>query len=78
MGKKDLEQLFGDIPHHFTSLEDITINEGLERFLKQQPSDMLVMVAHEHSFLERIFNRPHTSNMAYETQIPLLVLQDKG
>lgn len=78
MGKKDLEQLFGDIPHHFTSLEDITINDGLERFLKQQPSDMLVMVAHEHSFLERLFNRPHTSNMAYETNIPLLVLQDKG
>ncbi len=35
------------------------------------------MAVHKHDFFERFFTLNHTKAMAYETHVPMLVLQDK-
>ena len=46
-------------------------------YLQTHPGQLLVMTAHKHNFFERVFSRSQTTAMAYETHIPLLILQDK-
>jgi nucleotide-binding universal stress UspA family protein len=76
-GKRNNEIIFEGLDHEYATIEEPSVNHGISRYLQQQSSEMLVMVAHKHSFLERVFSKDHTSAMAYETHVPLLILQDK-
>lgn len=76
-GKVRLEPMLEEMKHEYFTIEDTTVEGGIERFLAEQPSQVLVMVAHKHSWWERLFSGSHTREMAYRSDIPLLVLQDK-
>jgi nucleotide-binding universal stress UspA family protein len=76
-GKKELGILFEGLPLGFEMLEYASVNEGIHHHLENRPADLLVMVAHKHSFLERLFSKQHTEAMVVETHLPLLILQDK-
>jgi nucleotide-binding universal stress UspA family protein len=75
-GKMALQTLFEGFTHSFFSREDASVTHGISKYLGESNSDLLVMVAHKHSFFERIFSQSHTSAMAYETHIPMLVLPE--
>jgi nucleotide-binding universal stress UspA family protein len=77
-GRKNTEQLFSSYPHEFVTVTDNSVTHGINDYLQHHSSQLLVMVAHNHTFFERIFSKSRTTAMAYETKIPLLVLQDKG
>ena len=77
-GKKSLEKIFEGIGHSFDDITHQSILQGIIEYMKTHSSELLVMVEHKHSFLERIFSRDHTTAMAYETKTPLLILQDKN
>lgn len=62
----------------FETVADDSVTHGISTYLETHTSDLLVMVAHKHGFFERLFSRSRTASMAYETKIPLLVLQDKS
>lgn len=66
-----------NLKHKFYMIKDDKVDEGIEDFLEDHPSDILVMVARKRSLFERLFRGSHTRKMSYETEIPLLVLQDK-
>ncbi len=76
-GEIQLDPAFNAIPHEFHIVKDTDVRHGIETYLNQHPTDLLVMVTHEHSFLERLFGKSHTTAMVYHTQVPLLVLKDK-
>ena len=76
-GKLHTGNIFNELPHKFFTVEDDEVDEGIEDFLEDNPSDMLVMLSRRHNFFKRIFGTIHTRKMLYETEIPLLVLQDK-
>jgi nucleotide-binding universal stress UspA family protein len=76
-GETQLEPIFQGMPHQYQTITDTDVKHGIESYLKDHPTDLLVMVAHEHSFWERIFGKSHTKQMVYHTHIPLLVLKDK-
>ena len=77
-GKISLEHIFQGFPHTFDDITHPSIMQGITEYMKTHDSDLLVMVEHKHSFLDRIFSRDHTTAMAYETKSPLLILQDKS
>jgi len=77
-GKRSSEIIFEGHDHEYAIIEEPSVNHGISSYLQQQRSELLVMVAHKHSFLERVFSKNHTTAMAYETHVPLLILQDKG
>lgn len=76
-GKRHSEIIFEGLEHEYVTIEEPSVNHGISRYLKLQSSELLAMVAHKHSFLERVFSKDHTTAMAYETHVPLLILQDK-
>ena len=76
-GKRSNEIIFEGVEHEYAIIEEPSVNQGINRYLAQQPCEMLAMVAHKHTFLERLFSKNHTTAMAYETHVPLLILQDK-
>jgi len=78
MGKKDIAGIFEGHSFSFVTIENNSVTQGINHYLGEYGSDLLVMVAHKHGFFERIFSKNHTGAMAYETHIPMLVLQDKG
>ena len=75
--EKQLETFFKDISHQYHTVTDAHIKHGIESYLQNHPTDLLVMVTHERSFWERIFGKSHTKQMVYNTHIPLLVLKDR-
>jgi nucleotide-binding universal stress UspA family protein len=77
-GKRSNEIIFEGCDHEYAIVEEPSVNQGISSYLKQQQSELLVMVAHKHTFLERVFSKNHTTAMAYETHVPLLILQDKN
>lgn len=77
-GRTSTEKVFNGYDHEFVNIVDQSVTHGISEYLQQQDSQVLVMVAHAHTFFERIFSKSTTTAMAYETKIPLLVLQDKG
>lgn len=76
-GEIQLDPVFSSIPHEFHIVRDSAVKHGIALYLEQNRTDLLVMVTHEHSFLDRLFGRSHTKSMVYDTQVPLLVLKDK-
>jgi nucleotide-binding universal stress UspA family protein len=76
-GRKSLENVLAGHHYEFADVRDDSVTHGINEYLKQHPCNLLVMTAHKHNFFERIFSRNHTTAMAYESHIPLLVLQDK-
>ena len=76
-GKQGTESLFEDIDHEFVTVANDSLTQGISDYLQNQPGQLLVMMAHKHGFFDRIFSRSQTTAMAYETHIPLLILQDK-
>lgn len=76
-GKVRTALAFKNLKHGFYMIKDDEVDEGIEDFLEDHPSDLLAMVARKRNLFERIFKASHTRKMSYETEIPLLVLQDK-
>ena len=76
-GKVWLEPTLEELSHEYHTIENSSVEAGLESFLTKTTSQMLLMVAHKHSWWERLFSGSHTREMVYKAHIPLLVLQDK-
>ena len=74
--QKKMEAVFSNSPRQFDVVTDAHVKHGIESYLQDHTTDLLVMVTHERSFWERMFGKSHTKEMVYNTHIPLLVLKD--
>jgi nucleotide-binding universal stress UspA family protein len=54
------------------------VEEGIREFINDNPTDLLVMVRRNYNFLESLFHRSLTRQLAMHTEIPLLVVQEKS
>lgn len=77
-GRTNTEKALQGYDHELVEVTSPSVTQGINDYLQQHDSQLLVMVAHAHTFFERIFSKSRTKAMAYETRIPLLVLQDKA
>jgi|SRR4051812_47675780 nucleotide-binding universal stress UspA family protein len=71
-----LENYFTDVNYstYFTENEDFTA--GVNSFIESSNTDLIAMIPHKHSFLERLFKETHTKKIAFHTNIPLLTLPE--
>jgi nucleotide-binding universal stress UspA family protein len=74
IGKMDTQHSLEVLKHSFITVEDASVIEGINKFIEGKPCEILVMMAHKHSFFERMLGKVYTKTMSYETKIPLLVL----
>lgn len=76
-GYAPLENVFLGRQVSWVTAEDSSVTRGISEYLLQHPAELLAMIAHRHNFFERVFSKSNTAAMAYETNIPLLVMHDK-
>ena len=77
IGKMKTSLAFSKQKHQFHTINENKVEEGINKFIEMNPTDILAMVAHKHSLFQRMFGKVHTKEMSYQTKIPLLVLQSK-
>lgn len=58
--------------YHYTVDEDIT--GAIKDFTEKENADLLVVIPHEHDFIERVFGISTTKELAHTTNIPLLII----
>lgn len=65
-----------DLRYSVHSVNDPEVEEGLKYFVSRYRADLMVVVHQRHGFFDRMFNRSHTGKLAYQLEIPLLVLHE--
>ncbi|MGB3143962.1 MAG: universal stress protein [Maribacter sp.] len=74
--KKVLIDYFKEIEPTFHKVTGKKIDEAIECFTESRELDMLVMVAKNLNFLERILFKPTVEKISYHTNIPFLVIHE--
>ncbi|ADV50304.1 UspA domain-containing protein [Cellulophaga algicola DSM 14237] len=74
--KEFLAYYFKDITHNFSNLKGQHLDTAIDEFTTTESVDMLVMVAKNLNFLERILFRPTVEEISYHTNVPFLVLHE--
>jgi hypothetical protein len=71
-----LEKSFPDNNFRFIQIHHEQVLDGIDQFIADHPGILLVMYSKHKSFFESMFSRSHSVQMAYHTQVPLLVIKD--
>ena len=66
-----------DLKHTFHFVEDVKIDNGIDRFVKEEKADLLCMIRRERDFFSDLFHISLTRQEAFDSKIPLLILHDK-
>ncbi|MBQ4915937.1 universal stress protein [Maribacter sp. MMG018] len=74
--KQILADYFKDIEQSFHMITGKKIDAAVQCFAESRNLDMLVMVAKNLNFLERILFRPTVEKISYHTKIPFLVVHE--
>lgn len=71
-----LENKLNDVEHiyYFPEKEDLV--EGINEFVQEHQADMVAIIPHRYSLMERLFHKSISKKMAFHTHIPLLALPD--
>ncbi|HZJ19258.1 MAG TPA: universal stress protein [Pricia sp.] len=71
-----LKDYFSDTEHSFHTLTGKKLDDAIQCFVESRDLDMLVMVAKNLNFLERILFRPAVEKISYHTKVPFLILHE--
>ena len=71
-----LRNYFADMECSFHTLTGKKLDEAVQSFNESRDLDLLVMVAKNLNFLERILFRPTVEKISYHTTVPFLVLHE--
>tara|TARA_R110000868_G_scaffold140688_1_gene356586 strand:- start:1950 stop:2789 length:840 start_codon:yes stop_codon:yes gene_type:complete len=74
--KDFLNDYFQDAIANFHTINGKNLDTAIESFIAAEKIDMLVMIAKNLNFLERILFRPTVEEISYHTKIPFLVLHE--
>ncbi len=72
-----LERYLEGVDHRFYFEEEEQVEQGIDNYLNTHPSDLLVIIPHEHSLIDRLFFKTHTKKLMLHATIPVLTLPDK-
>lgn len=76
IGKMKANMAFSEFGTEFHTIREDSVEEGLEDFIEDYDPDLFVMIAREHSFIDKLFGKVHTKKMSYKTRKPLLILPE--
>ncbi len=74
-GKK-LEQSLAHIEHGYYFHENENLVEEINEFAADQKADIIAIVPHQYSFVEKLFHKSISKNLAFYTHVPLFVIPD--
>jgi nucleotide-binding universal stress UspA family protein len=71
-----LSKVVRSLDPEYKYAENTNVTEALNEFIINYNIDLLAMVPHQHSLLERWFTGSRTRNMIFKTQVPILILPE--
>lgn len=74
--KMDTRLMWDKYNHSIDIIEWDNVEEGINRYVKSHPTNLLIMVARKRNFISQTIQPSHTKKMASLVKIPLLVLQE--
>lgn len=74
---RDLINAVRELAPIYKQIAGKSIPEALNEFIAQYHIDLLALLPHKHSLLERLFFKSATRSMIFETDVPLLIIPDK-
>lgn len=63
---------YDNMEMHVSSHKDI--RKGIESFVKKHEADLLIMITHHRSAFEAVFEKSHTKQMVFYSDLPMLVI----
>jgi nucleotide-binding universal stress UspA family protein len=76
-GEKALDEKLGDVPHKFTYEIMPEAVDGINKAAKKMHADVVVLIAHKHDLVTRIFKTSTTKKAIETTKKPMLILPEK-
>ena len=76
--KKDLDNFFAETPHDFNSVYKDSVPEAIEEFHKENKIDLLIMIKHRRSFIEKILFSSIINEIGFNAKFPFLVLPSES
>lgn len=74
-----LRKYFGEIDHYVHTVSELnSVSKTLEVFADELDIHLLAMLNYQHSYMERITREPVVKQVAFHTQVPLLVIPELG
>jgi nucleotide-binding universal stress UspA family protein len=64
--------------HTFKSLNGKKILESLNQYVEESNADLLVVVKHQHYFLDSIFHESISNEISMNSKVPVLVMREKS
>lgn len=71
-----LENLLEGVKHSYHDIVNDDIIEGIEEFIEENDIKILAMILRQLNFIDSIFHKSLTKEMAMHTKIPMLALHD--
>ncbi len=71
-----LKNYLKDIEHTFHTLTNNEVESAIQCFVESRDIDMIVMLAKNRVFSQRIWLKPTVKNISYQIEIPFLVLRE--
>ncbi len=73
-----MAQNFLSVPHKFYYLKSLDIAEAINKFSHEFEAAIVATIAHKYSWLDRLFMKSVSKQIAYHSNIPLLTLYELG
>lgn len=71
-----VENKLRDVEHTYYFPEKENLVDGINEFVKEQQADMVAIIPHHYSVIERLFHISISKKLAFHTHVPLLALPD--
>ncbi len=71
-------ELFQRIEPRFVLKAGEDFTQAIDEFIAEEHIDMMLVVPKRHGWLERLFNRSHTTRLAFHSHVPLLCMRAAG
>jgi nucleotide-binding universal stress UspA family protein len=73
-GSLEMDVFLKGVKHVKDFKESEGIEDGIQNYAKENKVQLISIIAHTHSFWYRLTHETHTHKLAFESQIPLLIL----
>lgn len=61
----------------FDMMPSAEIEQGLIAYAEKHKADLIAMLSHRRSFIDRLFHRSHTKQMTLHSHVPLLIFPER-
>ncbi len=72
------QDIFKELKPQLHTITNESFVSGIKQFLHNHAIDMLIIIPHQHSWMERIFFKTHTADLLEKVSIPIMCLPERN